>query len=67
MKTADTRPSTVLTRAKLAAELGVSINTITTWSKEGMPVIYVGKVRHSVRGARTRYILERVLDWLEQR
>ena len=47
----------LMTRATLAAHLGVHANTIANYEKKGLPVIKMG------RGLR-RYDYSKVMEWL---
>jgi predicted DNA-binding transcriptional regulator AlpA len=51
--------SRLLSRAALAAELGVSVATITRWRAEGLPSIAVGST--------PRYRLAAIHAWLDSR
>lgn len=57
----------LLNRNQLSKVLGVSPRTITELTKEGLPVIYLGRVQRVRRGAHPRYDLEEVKSWLRQR
>lgn len=57
--------NTVMTRREIAKHFKVAPDTITRWTKEGLPALYIGKVRGVARGARPRYLLSQVMTWLE--
>lgn len=57
----------LLSRTQLSKVLGVSPRTITELTKEGLPVIYLGRVQRVRRGAHPRYDLEEVKSWLRER
>ena len=46
----------ILTRAHLAAELGVTLSTIVVWENKGLPALHVGRKVHL-------YEIKKVLDW----
>lgn len=48
----------MLTRAQLAAEIGVSEQTIAGWEKEGLPVLRVGAQRF--------YETARIMAWIRR-
>ncbi len=52
---------------ELAAALNVSNSLITKWTKAGCPVVYMGEIVGTKRGACPRYRLDSVMAWLEQR
>lgn len=54
-------------RKEVAKALGVSEPTVTALTRQGMPCVYIGRVRTSRRGARPRYDLDKVRAWLETR
>lgn len=54
-----------LLQEEIAAVLGVSPGTIRNYSKQGMPVIYAGKVKGS-HGSRPRYLYRDCITWLEK-
>lgn len=56
-----------LNQREIAEALRVSKNTVTAWTREGLPCIYIGKITEPRRGARPRYDLEKVKAWLEER
>lgn len=58
---------TVMTRRDLAKHFKIAPDTVTRWSKQGLPVLYIGKVKEPAKGARPRYILSEVMTWLENR
>lgn len=55
------------TREDAARALHVSIDTISEWTRQGMPCLYIGRVQRFARGSRPRYILRKCLAWLENR
>ena len=56
---------TVMTRRELAKEFRVAPDTITRWTKQGLPALYIGKVKEVAKGARPRYLLSQAMAWLE--
>lgn len=46
-----------MTRRELAKHFKVAPDTITRWTREGLPALYIGKVKGVARGARPRYLL----------
>lgn len=52
-------PESVITKNELATKLGVHINTIDKWRKEGMPAYKLGKP--------VRFDYEAVLKWATAR
>lgn len=52
---------------ELASEMKVSLGTITRWTKEGCPCVYIGRVMEPRRGSRPRYNLAEVETWLKTR
>ena len=56
-----------VTRKQVAKALSVSVDTITDWTRQGMPCLYIGKVQRCERGAKTRYIIIKCLEWWEKR
>lgn len=56
-----------VTRKEVARALRVSPDTITNWTKIGMPCLYLGRVQNCQHGARPRYIIRKCLKWLENR
>ena len=56
--------SELLTAAGLAARCGVSRRTVTAWRAAGCPCVCVGAAVAG-NGARPRFILARVVAWLE--
>lgn len=57
----------LLTGCELAEKLRVSRALVSRWTKEGVPCVFIGRVRESKRGARPRYSLADVRAWLESR
>ena len=57
----------VLTRKELAKHFKVSPETVTAWSKVGMPCIFIGRVQTHEKGARPRYFLKDCEKWLRNR
>ncbi len=56
---------TVMTRCELAKKLHIAPDTVTRWAKQGLPVLYIGKVKEVAKGARPRYLYSQVMKWLE--
>lgn len=56
-----------MTRREIAKHFKVAPDTITRWAKQGLPAIYIGKVREVAKGARPRYLLSQVMAWLKNR
>lgn len=57
-----------VTRKDAARVLRTSVDTITDWTREGMPVSYYAGVRQEFgKGSRPRYIIRNCLAWLENR
>lgn len=56
---------TVMTRCELAKNLHIAPDTVTRWTKQGLPVLYIGKVKEVAKGARPRYLYSQVMKWLE--
>ena len=54
------------TQREIASAIGVSVQTIRRWQKEGCPRFYVGKAKTG-EGSRPRYNLAEVLVWLNAR
>ena len=63
--TEEIEKDTVMTRCELAKHFKVAPDTITRWTKQGLPVIYIGKIKEVAKGARPRYLLSQVRTWLE--
>lgn len=59
--------NTPMTRTELARALKVCPDTVSDWTKRGLPCFYVGRVRQARRGSRPRYRYEDALKWLEAR
>lgn len=55
-----------LLQEEIAAVLQVSKGTIQNYTRQGMPVIYIGKVKGS-HGSKPRYKYKDCLSWLEKR
>ena len=66
----DKQPTTqhraAASRSEIAAQFGVSVQTVSRWQKQGCPCFYAGAAT-SGRGARPRFIPEEVKAWLESR
>lgn len=57
-----------VTRKDAAKILRVSVDTITDWTRCGMPIsYYAGKRQEFGKGSRPRYIIRKCLQWLENR
>ncbi len=56
-----------ITHKETANIIGITQATLTAWVKNGCPCIYVGKVTTSRRGARPRYQIEEVEQWIKER
>ena len=56
---------TMMTRREIAKHIKVAPDTITRWTKQGLPAFYIGKVKEVAKGARPRYLLSQVMIWLE--
>lgn len=52
----------LVTRRELAAEMGVVVDTVTKWERQGMPTAVVGR-----SGRPSRYSVAEVRAWLERR
>ena len=63
----DEKKQELMTRKELARQLKVAPETITRWTKQGLPALYIGKIREVAKGARPRYIFSHVIKWLENR
>lgn len=57
----------LLTRKEVAKQMKVSPDTVTAWTRQGMPCLYIGRIQETRRGARPRYVLDRCLEWLDKR
>ena len=57
----------LLTGSELAEKMRVSRALVSRWTKEGVPCVFIGRVRESRRGARPRYDVQQVRAWLETR
>ena len=57
----------LLTGSELAEKMRVSRALVSRWTKEGVPCVFIGRVRESRRGARPRYDVQQVRAWLENR
>lgn len=55
-----------LTQEEIAAVLQVSKSTIQNYTRQGMPVIYLGTVQGG-RGSNPRYRYLSCISWLEKR
>jgi phage terminase Nu1 subunit (DNA packaging protein) len=55
-----------LTQTEIAAVLQVSKGTIQNYTRQGMPVIYLGTVQGG-RGSNPRYRYLSCISWLEKR
>lgn len=55
----------MMTGRELAETMQVSRALISRWTKEGVPCVFIGKVKESRRGARPRYDLQQVHAWLQ--
>ena len=64
-KKIDCSTETMITRRDLAKHFKVAPDTITRWTKQGLPAFYIGKVKEVAKGARPRYLLSRAITWLE--
>lgn len=56
-----------LLQEEIAAVLKVSKSTIQNYTRQGMPVIYTGKVQRPSRGSNPRYKYNDCMAWLEKR
>lgn len=63
----DEKNQELMTRKELARQLKVAPETITRWTKQGLPALYIGKIREVAKGARPRYVFSQVIKWLENR
>ena len=54
----------LLTRAQAARALGISKGMLSTWTRLGCPVVYLGRKCQYETGSRPRWILEQVHEWL---
>lgn len=54
----------MMTRQQLAKHFHIAPDTVTRWTKQGLPALYMGKVKEVARGARPRYRLSQVMTWL---
>lgn len=64
-KKIDYSTETMITRRELAKHFKVAPDTITRWTKQGLPAFYIGKVKEVAKGARPRYLLSLAVTWLE--
>lgn len=55
----------IMTRRELARYFHISPDTVTRWTHQGLPVIYIGRIKSIAKGARPRYRLAQVLTWIE--
>ena len=62
-----TEKKDIMTRKEVAKYFKVTPETVTAWSKMGMPCIFVGRVQTHDRGARTRYYLQDCIQWTKNR
>lgn len=65
MKKIDSSTEAMITRRELAKHFKVAPDTITRWTKQGLPAFYIGKVKEVAKGARPRYLLSQAVTWLE--
>lgn len=55
----------MLSAKQLAQFYQVSRALVSRWTKEGLPCIYIGKVKESRRGSRPRFDITQVKAWLK--
>ncbi|GAA5569205.1 helix-turn-helix domain-containing protein [Akkermansia muciniphila] len=60
-------PKAIMTHKEIAAYFRVSTRTVSNWARMGLPRLYIGNVQTCRRGARARYDLAKVSEWLKNR
>ena len=60
-------PKAIMTHKEIAAHFRVSERTVSNWAHMGLPRLYIGTARTCRRGARVRYELSKVSEWLKNR
>lgn len=67
METEMTINKKLMTHKEIAAHFRVSTRTVSNWARMGLPRLYIGNVQTCRRGARARYDLAKVSEWLKNR